>query len=97
MSSHTAGPWHRNIPPATKYTTVWSGRNTHVAYVETKGLSPEEVEANIALIAAGPDLLEALKGAAVTLQAAADLGSEVAAHDLIIARKAISRAAGDQP
>lgn len=58
MSSHTAGPWHRNIPPATKYTTVWSGRNAHVAYVATKGLSPEEVEANIALIAEAPTLLE---------------------------------------
>src|SRR5690349_9189461 len=34
---HTPGPWHRNIKPATKYPTVWSGRNLHVAYVSTGG------------------------------------------------------------
>ena len=33
MSNHTKGPWHRNISPATKYTTIFAGRNTHVARV----------------------------------------------------------------
>ena len=60
MSGYTPGPWSRNIPPAKKYATVWSGRNTHVAYVATCGLSDEEVEGNINLIAAAPELLEAL-------------------------------------
>lgn len=55
---HTPGPWHRNIKPATKYTTVWSGRNKHVARVVVDGLAPEEVEANICLIAAAPELLD---------------------------------------
>jgi hypothetical protein len=59
--THTPGPWHRNIKPATKYSTVWSGRNKHVAAVTVSGLSPEEVEANISLIAAAPELLAALK------------------------------------
>lgn len=58
---HTPGPWHRNIPPATHYTTVWSGRNTHVARVLPEGLSEAEVEANICLIASAPELLEALR------------------------------------
>jgi len=60
MSKHTPGPWHRNIKPASKYTTVWSGRNKHVAHVETRGLTEAEIEANISLIAAAPDLLDAL-------------------------------------
>lgn len=58
---HTPGPWHRNIKPATHYTTVWSGRNTHVARVVPEGLTEAEVEANINLIAAAPDLLDALE------------------------------------
>lgn len=29
---HTPGPWHRNIPPASKYPIVFSGRNAHVAH-----------------------------------------------------------------
>ena len=61
MSTHTPGPWSRNIKPATKYTVVFAGRNTHVARVVTDGLAEEEVEANIALIAAAPDLLAALQ------------------------------------
>ena len=62
MSNHTKGPWHRNIPPATRYPTIFAGRNTHVARVVTDGgLTPEEVEANCDLIAAAPELLKALE------------------------------------
>lgn len=62
MSKHTKGPWHRNVSPATKYPTIFAGRNTHVARVVTDGgLTPEEVEANCDLIAAAPELLEALE------------------------------------
>ena len=70
MSKHTPGPWHRNIPPASKYPTVWSGRNTHVAAISPGAhrrsgngctMSEEEQEANINLIAAAPEMLAALK------------------------------------
>jgi hypothetical protein len=62
MSAHTPGPWHRNIAPATKYNTVWSGRNTHVARVVVDApMSADEVEANIKLIAAAPELLTACR------------------------------------
>jgi hypothetical protein len=61
MSAHTPGPWHRNIPPATKYTTIFAGRNTHVARLSVDGLPAAEVEANCNLIAAAPDLLAALQ------------------------------------
>lgn len=65
---HTPGGWGRNIPPATKYPVIYAGRNTHVAIVKTD-LPPEEVEANANLIAAAPDLLAALKLAAVEVEA----------------------------
>ena len=63
MSStkHTPGPWSRNIKANGKYPIVFSGRNTHVACALGHGvLNPEEIEANIDLIAAAPDLLQAL-------------------------------------
>lgn len=68
-AQHTPGPWHRNIPPASKYPTVWAGRNTHVAAISPGAprrsgngcsMSEEEQEANINLIAAAPELLAAL-------------------------------------
>lgn len=55
---HTPGPWHRNIKPATKYNTVWAGRNTHVLRVVVDGLPPEQVEGNICLAAASPRLFD---------------------------------------
>lgn len=67
MGNHTKGPWHRNVPPATKYTTIFAGRNTHIARVVTDGgLTPEEVEANCELIAAAPELLNALRARSLT-------------------------------
>lgn len=59
----TTGPWHRNIKPASHYTTVWAGRNTHVARIVTTGLTSEELEANLDLIASAPMLYEALEAA----------------------------------
>jgi hypothetical protein len=60
-ATHTPGPWHRNIKPASRYPTVFAGRNTHVCVVTTRGLPDDEIEANIQLIAAAPDLLAALR------------------------------------
>ena len=57
---HSPGPWHRNIPPATKYVTVYRGRNTHICdVIPSRGISPEEAEANLNMIIAGPELLGA--------------------------------------
>lgn len=58
---HTPGPWHRNIKPARKYIIIFAGDNTHVAGLCTSGLTDEEIEGNCNLIAAAPQLLEALK------------------------------------
>jgi hypothetical protein len=62
MNKHTPGPWGRNIRPVSKYPIVYAGRNTHIARVITDGLEEAEAEANADLIAAAPDLLEALRG-----------------------------------
>lgn len=43
---HTPTPWLRNIPPAAKYSTIFSGRNTHVLRLVSSGLPEDEVEAN---------------------------------------------------
>lgn len=56
---NTPGPWHRNIPPATHYPTVFAGRNSHIAVLNTK-LPAEEVEANCNLISSCPDMAHAL-------------------------------------
>lgn len=60
-TTHTPGPWSRNIPPARKYSTIFAGRNTHIAMVQSTGLTDLEIEANTDLIAAAPDLLAALE------------------------------------
>ena len=62
-SKHTPGPWKRNIPPATKYPTVFAGRNAHICYLTPLAMTNEEAEANINLIAAAPAMYEALKEA----------------------------------
>ena len=62
-TEHTSGPWGRNIKPARKYSTIYAGRNTHVAHLETNGLADAEIEANANLIAAAPELLEACEAA----------------------------------
>ena len=60
VSSHTPGPWHRNIRANGNYPVVFAGRNQHVATV-CQQHDGAETEANIDLIAAAPDLLEALR------------------------------------
>lgn len=59
MSEYTQGGWNRNIPPASKYNTIYAGRNTHICRLEVRGLPESEIEANCNLIVAAPDLLEA--------------------------------------
>ena len=61
---YTAGPWSRNIPPARKYAIVFAGRNAHIAQICSAGLEDSEIEANCDLIAAAPDMRDALARAA---------------------------------
>jgi hypothetical protein len=61
--SHTPGPWHRNIRAGGKYPTVFYGDHyseiKHVAHIARN--DPDEMEANIDLICAAPELLAALE------------------------------------
>lgn len=54
MSSakRAAGRLCRNIPPITRYPVLFAGRNDHVAVVVTRGLLPEQAEANAAHLVA---------------------------------------------
>lgn len=90
MGRHTAGGWSRNIKPASKYSCIFAGRNTHVAYLATSGLPEDEIEANCNLIAAAPALLAALQDL---------LHVHGCSHDCAVcdeARAAIARAKGGQ-
>jgi len=61
-ATHTPGPWHRNIRANGKYPVIFVGRNQHVAVATGhETISPDEIEANIDLIAAAPELLAALE------------------------------------
>lgn len=84
----TPGPWHRNIKPASRYPTIFAGRNTHVAYVAVnRGAMPdEEIEANLVLIQHAPAMLDLLQTVA-----AGNLPAEVTRT---IARDMIERIKG---
>jgi hypothetical protein len=60
-AKHTKAPWRRNIRANGKYPVIFAGRNQHVA-TASRQADPAEVEANIDLIAAAPELLEACAG-----------------------------------
>lgn len=59
-TKHTPGPWYSAITP-TSGTWVGSDPQCMIGIARIFGDSDEETEANAALIAAAPDLLEALK------------------------------------
>jgi len=95
---HTQGPWGRNIAPAWKYPVIFAGRNTHVAKIITDELPESEQEANAHLIAAAPDLLQALEDAAFLMRMAAKIAGPMqdsfkrSAED---AAKALAKAEGN--
>ncbi|OFX03297.1 MAG: hypothetical protein A3E78_12235 [Alphaproteobacteria bacterium RIFCSPHIGHO2_12_FULL_63_12] len=91
-AAHTAGPWHRNIKPVTKYPVIFAGRNTHVATIETRGIPLEEAEANCDLMKAAPLMLAAL--AAMVATADAVLGA-IDWPEYREARAAIAAAKGE--
>lgn len=112
-AGHTAGPWRVDVNggedwsvdydgPSSQYMTICGGRRAPVAFaVEPNAFRDGEIEANARLIAAAPELLEALKAAIGALEFSQDyhrdLGNEdqaFAADRLDAARSAIARAQG---
>lgn len=74
QAQHTPTPWHRNIPPAYKYPTIFAGRNTHVARVVCESDTTEaEQEANADFIVRAVNshaaLVDALEYVRATLMA----------------------------
>lgn len=69
---HTPGPWFRNIRAGGHYPVIYAGPKGDHVHVATacQMATPEETEANIDLIAAAPEMLEALKAALATLKSA---------------------------
>lgn len=95
MIEHTPGPWHRNIKPASHYPVVFAGRNTHVAMVVSNGLPEDEVEANIALVTAAPELLAALILAEEFVTRHTEDWYVSGQNDLAVIRAAIAKAKGE--
>ncbi|QOT75083.1 hypothetical protein [Cupriavidus basilensis] len=91
MSAHTPGPWHRNIKPASKYNVVFAGRNTHVAAVKTQGMSEAEIEANMDLIVAAPDMLALFRKMLAEYEDHPTIGMNLWENDL---RAVIAQATG---
>ncbi len=91
--AHTPGPWGRNIKPASKYITIYAGRNTHVAHLATGGLTEREIENNCNLIASAPQLLAALLEASRALTELDPLGEH---HDAKTIDVALSKALRDE-
>lgn len=91
MSTHTPGPWHRNIKPASKYNVVFAGCNTHVAAMKTEGLSEAEIEANMDLIAAAPEMLAPLRKMLAEYEDHPTIGMNLWADDL---RAVVAKADG---
>ena len=88
--------WHRNIKPASKYAIIFTGKapnHKHVAQVLSSGLTDDEVESNCNLIAAAPELLDALQNLVWRYEEYADSGDEECEF-MEAARKALNKADG---
>lgn len=96
MSKHTPGPWKtelvRHAPIAKEFGVyrLFDCKHRNIALIERRFDSPEtarEANANANLIAAAPDLLEALEAVLSVADRATD--------EFDLARKAIARAKGE--
>ena len=53
--------WSRNIPPATKYSTIFAGRNTHILHLAS-GHSPEDTEVLANVMTQVPQMVALIQG-----------------------------------
>jgi len=108
---HTLGPWRfedtvTQVRDCTFGTQIW-GPHVRIGFTERQNVGADEERANARLIAAAPDLLEALKlaqDAVLALSRRIDLmnasGADIAALDMaeqadLAARQAIAKAEGE--
>ena len=97
MSKHTPGPWRydrSNGSPTTGQHMIAGAKPGYLAEVRDCGSG--DVQANARLIAAAPDLLDALQAIVKSLSDQDDEGLIEHAQQMIDARAAIAKATGDQ-
>lgn len=87
MSKHTPGPWNMAGPN----TISNAAKTIGIAHISTYSVEQSEAEANVRLIAAAPDLLEALR-TIVIHAASVQMDPQWAVK---VARSAIAKATGE--
>ena len=92
MSKHTPGPW-RYTPEDGRLPDVYSGDGMTRWNVASINSLRDGFDANARLIAACPDLLDALEACEMRLTHLAQDGAQVT-HELKVARAALSKARG---
>ncbi len=99
VTKHTPGPWLLADSDKTFiYALNDKGTNAFFAHVQDPRTNKEELEANAHLIAAAPDMLHALRRAALVLAWASEqLGSQAIEDDYKIVSDAIEKATGVKP
>jgi len=85
MSKHTPGPWSFDGPPDN--IIVWSGPDDRVCFMTSDGAA----KANARLIAAAPEMLDALRDAAKAMANTGGIDPPVLATVRAAIRKAESR------
>ena len=105
MAKYTSGPWYAKRYERERPDT-WAGwhiqdRDGHsappdVAYVDDADYGPEVAEANARLLAAAPDLLEALYILLVQFGEYKDGDGACKYHAIKIAKAAIAKAEGEE-
>lgn len=92
MSKHTPGPWKTNGDP---YVSTHNGRQS-IAFTDVRGISGVESRANARLIAAAPDLLDALNVMLGSIHPYREDGTPTIPEATIdIVNAAIEKATGD--
>jgi hypothetical protein len=97
MTKHTPGPWNCNRASAAGREIIVSEVSpVDVAVLSHRDKSQSEITANAYLIAAAPDLLNALQAIVKSLADQDDEGMIEHAQQMIDARSAIAKATGEK-
>ena len=95
MAEHTPGPWMKSTHGGISKYSIWSSSGQHIADTNTtKSIGFERCAANASLIAAAPDLLEALEDCVAVMDREL-AGLKVIQPELSAARAAIAKATGE--
>ena len=94
-AKHTPGPWMKSTHGGISKYSIWSSSGQHIADTNTtKSIGFERCAANASLIAAAPDLLEALEDCVAVMDREL-AGLKVIQPELSAARAAIAKATGE--